>query len=157
MTKIFTLPATRALPYVNGESRRFKADPTKLTPLAGKVMMASGALSTRRRDAVSFPMGRIVGAMALVAAMAAVFLGGSPNNGQTQVAAAPGVETQTLVAGIVDRREPAAAERQPEMRAETPALSELTPAAGVVEGQDRFEIDRFFRLDAAARRQRTIE
>jgi hypothetical protein len=55
-----------AFPKFKGESRRLTAAPTKLTPLAGKVMVASGALSTRRKVA-TFRIGRIAGPMALVA------------------------------------------------------------------------------------------
>lgn len=40
-----------AHPYVSGETRRFKAEPTKLGPLAARIMSASGAFSTKRTAA----------------------------------------------------------------------------------------------------------
>lgn len=64
--------AVSAPPYIEGEIRRFTSAPTKLTPLAGKMMLASGALSTRRK-VPSFRIVPIAGPMALVAMAAAYF------------------------------------------------------------------------------------
>lgn len=150
-TTIAPAPAAiHALPYVNGESYRFKAAPTKLTPLAGKVMLASGALSTRRKRAI-FPMGRTVAAMALLAMTAMFFLGGGANSVRTQIVKVPPVEGLALTVGVVDQRHVAAIEHRPEIRAE---LIDLAPAAGVLAGQDRFEIDRFIRLSATVRHEK---
>jgi hypothetical protein len=139
--------AIRALLYVDGESRRVKASPTKLTPLAGKIMAASGALTTRRK-AASYPRGRIIGGMALLAMTAAFFLAGGPASVQTQTAAVLRVEASALAAGVVGPQQAMAAERRPEARAEP---ADLASAAGRIADQDRFEIERFIRLGAAVR------
>ena len=138
--------AISAFPYVKGESRRFTAAPTKLTPLAGKVMVASGALSTRRKVA-SFRISRIAGLMALVAMAAAYFLGSDPISVQTQKAEMTRSEAPPGTVCPVDQAEIMRAVCRQETRAELP---DLASAAGVVDRQDRFEIDRFIRLSSAA-------
>lgn len=148
--------AIRALPYVEGESRRFAAAPTKLTPLAGKVMLASGALSTRRKVA-SFRILRIAGPIAsaaTVAMVAAHFLGSDPASVQTQKAEMIRSETPHLTVCIVDQARAMAAVCPQETRAELP---DLAAAAGVFDRQDRFEIDRFIRLGSAVRHEETVE
>lgn len=140
--------AIGALPYVEGESRRFAAAPTKLTPLAGKVMLASGALSTRRKVA-PIPIVRIVGMMALMAL--AYFIASGPNSVQTQHMDT--TRSQALAAATVwdvDQRKTIATKRGPETRGE---LLDLPSTADDVERQDRFEIDRFIRLSAAVRHE----
>lgn len=145
--------AIRALPYVKGESRRSAATPTKLTPLAGKVMVASGALSTPRKVA-SLPMVRIAGLIALVAMAAAYFLGSGSNSVQTQKAEMTRSETPPVAVCVLDQREAIATERRQETRAE---LTDLASAAGDVERQDRREIDRFIRLSSAARHEEIVQ
>jgi hypothetical protein len=145
MTKNFvpTLVTIRPLPYTGGESTRFKAEPTRLTPLAGKIMMASGALSTRRH-AVSLPMGRIFGAMALLGLSAAFFLidGQHSNTAQTQAAIHAPADAQLLSVGLFENAEPIA-------REQPAALERYAPGAGAeIDSQDQFEIARFIRLSA---------
>jgi hypothetical protein len=139
--------AIRALPHVGGMSRRFKTSPTKLTPLAGKIMLASGALSTRRK-AAGFQTGRIFGAMALLAVTTSIFLGGGLSIVRTPTVAVPVVEAPALAVGVVDKQDALAAKGRTETRAELP---DLPSPAGTVEGQDRFEIDRFLRRGGASR------
>ena len=142
--------AIHALLHVDGESRRVKASPTKLTPLAGKIMAASGALTTRRK-AASFPRGRVIGGMALLATAAAFFLAGAPASVQTQKAEVLQIAAPAFTVGVSDPQQAMAAERRPEARAEP---ADLASAAGRIADQDRFEIDRFIRLDAAVRREK---
>lgn len=145
--------AISALPYVEGKSRRFTGAPTKLTPLAGKVMLASGALSTRRK-VPSFRIIRIAGLMALVAMAAAYFLAGRPTDVQTQEAETTHSEAPPLSVCVVDQAEAMAAMCRQETRAE---LLGPASAAGVIGHQDRFEIDRFIRLSSAVSHEATIE
>lgn len=149
--------AIRALPYVEGESRRFAAAPTRLTPLAGKIMLASGTLSTRRKVA-SFRLVRIAGPIASVAmaAMAAAyfFLGSGPAGVQTQKAEMIHSRATPFTLCIVDQTRGIAATCRQEPPAEPP---DVAPAAAVVDRQDRFEIDRFIRLSSAARHEETIQ
>ena len=140
--------AVRALPYTGGESVRFKAEPTRLTPLAGKVMMASGALSTRRHI-VSVPMGRIAGALVLLGLSALFFLYEGPpsNKAQTQVAIHAPADAQLLSVGLFENAEPIA--REQVARDQAAALERAAPGAGPeIDSQDRFEIARFIRLSA---------
>jgi len=60
----------------------------------------------------------------------------------------PGVEPPALAVGVVDKRDALATTGRTETRAELP---DLPSPAGTVEGQDRFEIDRFLRLGGASR------
>lgn len=141
-----------ALPYVEGQSHRFTAAPTKLTPLAGKVMLASGALSTPRRVA-RFPMIRTGGMMVLVAL--ACFIVSGPNNVQTQQAERTGSQAPAAATVcVVDQQKAMATERGPTTRAELP---DLAPAAGDAERQDRFEIERFTRPSFAARHEEILQ
>lgn len=137
----------RALPHVTGASHRCKAAPTKLTPLAVNIMLASGALSTRRQAAV-LPKARFAGAMALLATAAALFFAGAFNSTQSPIGQVPQAQATGLSAAVADQRETLAPDRQPEGRAAQP---DPASAAGVVSPQDRFEIDRFIRLGAATR------
>ena len=145
--------AISALPYVEGESRRFAAAPTKLTPLAGKIMLASGALSTRRK-VPSFRIIHIAGLMALVAMAAAYFLGSGPASVQTQKAEMIRSDAPPFTVCIMDQAGAMAAVCRLETRAELP---DLASAAGVVERQDRFEIDRFIRLSSAVRHEEILQ
>lgn len=145
--------AIRALPYVKGESRRLAATPTKLTPLASKVMVASGALSTPRKIA-GFPMVRIAGLMALAAMVAAYSLVGDPNSVETQKAEMTRSETTPFAVCVLDQRDAMAAECPQETRARLP---DLASAADDVERQDRLEIDRFIRLSSAIRHGKTVQ
>ena len=145
--------AISALPYVEGKSRRFTGAPTKLTPLAGKVMLASGALSTRRK-VPSFRIIRIAGLMALVAMAATYFLGSVPTSVQTQEAETTHSEAPPVPVCVADRAGATAAMCRQETRAE---LLDLASAAGVVERQDRFEIDRFIRLSSAVRHEEVLQ
>jgi hypothetical protein len=112
-------------------------------------MVASGALSTPRKVA-SFPMVRIAGLMVLVAVVAAHFLIGDPDSVETQKAERARSEAPPVTACLVDQTDAAAAVCRQETRAELP---DLASAAGAVERQDRFEIDRFTRLSSAVRHE----
>jgi hypothetical protein len=147
------LAAIRALPYVKGESRRSAATPTKLTPLAGQVMVASGALSTPRKVA-SFPMLRIAGLIVLVVIVGAYFLVGDPNSVETQKAEMTRSEISTFEVCVLGQQRAMAAECPQEARARLP---DPASAANDVERQDRLEIDRFIRLRSAVRHDRTVQ
>ena len=145
--------AIRALPFVKGESRRSAATPTKLTPLAGKIMVASGALSMRRK-VVSFPMGRIAGLIALVVMVGAYFLVGDLKTVETQKAEMTRSETPPFAVCVLGQQEAMAAECLQEARARLP---DPASAANDVERQDRLEIDRFIRLSSAVRHDKTVQ
>ena len=125
--------ATRALPYVGGESRRYKADPTALNRLAARVMCASGAFSTEGKE-THFRFGRILGALALLLAAGTLAVAGDGRrvDKQAWIAQAQLAQADTLFSlGVGDYVEPPAA---------APQLS----------AQDRFEVDRFLRQGTAA-------
>ena len=125
--------ATRALPYVGGESRRYKADPTALNRLAARVMCASGAFSTEGKE-THFRFGRILGALALLLAAGTLAVAGDGRrvDKQAWIAQAQLAQVDTLFSlGVGDYVEPPAA---------APQLS----------AQDRFEVDRFLRQGTAA-------
>jgi hypothetical protein len=130
--------AVRAFPHVSGESRRFKAEPTKLTGVAARVMAASGNFSTTRAGArPSF--GLYLGGLVLVAAAGIFAVTGDarPVGGEARV-----IATQLAVS-----------DHMPSLGAgedmDPPAPS-ATKAPDTLDPQDRFEIDRLFRLTAAA-------
>ena len=131
--------AVRAFPHVSGESRRFKAEPTKLTGVAARVMAASGNFSTTRADArPSF--GLYLGGLVLVAAAGIFAVTGDarPVGGEARV-----TTTQLAVS-----------DHMPSLGAgeymDPPAAATAAKAPDTLDAQDRFEIDRLFRLTAAA-------
>lgn len=115
-------------------------------------MVASGALSTPRKVA-SFPMVRVAGLMVLVAMAAGYYLGGGPASVQTQKSETTRSGAPPILLCAEDQAEAMAAMCRQETRAE---LLDLASAAGVVERQDRFEIDRFIRLSSAVRHEEIL-
>ena len=139
MTPTLAPTAVRAFPHVSGESRRFKAEPTKLTGVAARVMAASGNFSTTRGGPrPSF--GLYLGGLVLVAAAGILaFTGDSrPVGGEARV-----TTTQFAVSGHL-----------PSLGAgedmDPPAAPSAAKAPDTLDAQDRFEIDRLFRMTAAA-------
>lgn len=131
----------RAFPHVGGQSRRVKAAPTALTPTAAAMMGASGAVSTKTQ-APSFPAWRFAAAALLVLSAATLAIAGDQRSniesarGAHMLLALSDAFTSLGVgeyaAGLADL-EPAAA-----------------PAPAVpLDGQDRFEVERLFRLSGA--------
>jgi hypothetical protein len=47
------MTSRQAFPHVSGETRRFKAEPAKLSELSARIMSASGAFSTKRGAAAA--------------------------------------------------------------------------------------------------------
>ena len=140
MTKEVAPPqaAIRAIPYVTGESRRVKAEPTKLSPLSAKMMSASGTFSTRR-GAASFPLGRVAGAVAVLAMAVALALGGDGRSGDAQTQMANAYLAQSddfFMLGLGEYSLRPAIEQRSEL--------DDNPL-DVLDSQDRFEIDRFTR------------
>lgn len=126
--------ATRALPYVEGESRRYKAEPTQLNELAARVMCASGAFTSESQE-THFRFGRILGALALLLAAGTLAVAGDGRrvDSQAWIAQAQLAQSDTLFSlGVGDYVEPAAPAAAPQLSA-----------------QDRFEIARFLRQGAA--------
>ena len=139
--------ASRALPHVTGESLRGSATTTKLTPLAFKVMVASGAISTRRQAAV-FPKARFAGGMALLATAAALIFAGGLRSLETPMGKVAQARATALSVDAVGQREAAASVLATEQLTMLPGLASPT---GEIARQDRFEIDRFIRLGSSAR------
>ena len=108
-------------------------------------MLASGAVSTRRKDN-GLSKSRIVGAMALLVASTVLFLARGPSIVQTQIVTG-GVpaETPALTGSAVDKRGSLVTKDRTETHAELPNLPSASEA---VERQDRFEVDRFIRRSA---------
>ena len=133
--KVTSLAAVaRALPYVGGESRRYKAEPTQLSQLAARVMCASGAFTSEGQE-THFRFGRILGALALLLAAGTLAVAGDGRrvDKQAWIAQAQLAQSDTLFSlGVGDYVEPPAAAAAPQLSA-----------------QDRFEIDRFLRQGAA--------
>lgn len=137
MTSALSLDASRAYPHVEGRSTRFKAEPTKLTRLAARVMCASGSFSTEHRAARS-SSGRFLGALALVLAAGTLAIAGDARPVDQQARA---IATQlahsdhVLSLGVGEFLDPDAS---------------VAEAPVTLDAQDRFEIARLFRLTAVA-------
>ncbi len=136
MKSAIPVPPVRPFPHVSGETKRFKAEPTKLTGVAARVMSASGNFSTKHGSAPSFS-GLWAGALALLvmAAGTLAVAGGTPPADQSAPVAGPQLadSDQAWSLGVGEFMEPAAPK---------------APAA--LDAQDRYEIDRLFRLTARA-------
>ena len=133
----------KPLPYVSGETRRFKAEPSKLGPLAARVMGASGSFSTKRMAAAE---GRGRGAPIMWGALLFVVAGAFAVAGSHT----PTSEPTRLQAKLID-----AGERMPALGMEDYAapkeLAEAPPAQAMDhDRQDQFEIARFLRHLAPA-------
>ena len=155
MTRAIARPqaAVRAIPYVAGVSRRLKAEPTQISPLAGKMMLASGTFSAQHasgtlsapREAVRSPLGRIAGAIAFLSMAVVVGFGDDHRSmgPRPQIASAGFVQADDLFApGVADSRETRAIEKRSDADVKPPDL---------VDGQDRFEIGRLNRLRSIVR------
>jgi len=132
------LDFVRPIPHVSGQSRRVKAAPTVLTPTAAAMMAASGAFRTKT-EAPSFRPWRFAAAAALVltAATLAVAADQRPADESARGAHLLLAQSDAFVSlGVGDY---------------AGALSELAPAAAPapLDGQDRFEVERMFRLSGA--------
>lgn len=133
------LDFVRAFPHVSGQSRRVKAEPTKLTPTAAAMMGASGVLCTRGHEPTFRPW-RFVAAAALVLTAATLAVAGDqrPANDHAHGAHLLIAHSDALLSlGVGDY---------------AGDLSDLAPAAApaaALNAQDRFEIERLFRLSRA--------
>jgi hypothetical protein len=127
--------AIRAFPHVSGQTTRFKAEPTKLTGAAARVMAASGNFSTTR-GAPRSSSGILLGALVLVVAAGALAVTGDarPVGGEARVTATQlALSDHLLSLGAGEYMDPAAS---------------AAKAPDTLDAQDRFEIDRLFRLTA---------
>jgi len=144
-------------PHVSGVTRRIKAEPTKLNPLAARIMSSSGTFSTAKngpaaafvvpREAPRLPWGRILGALAFLSLGAGFYLAGEPRGPIERTVAlvqpAPIVDSHQLFSlGVGDHRQ-----SPPSAAAAAPPLDD----------QDRFEVARFFRLAEAALRDQAAK
>lgn len=132
-----TAPDTvRARPHVSGQTTRYKAEPAKLTALSARVMCASGSFTSEQR-AERFRPGRFIGALALLVAAGTFALAHDPRSAEQQNARVIGMQLadaeHLFSLGAGDYSRPAE------------STAEVT-----LDAQDRFEIDRMFRLTAAA-------
>jgi hypothetical protein len=130
----------RALPYVSGDSRRVKAAPTVLTPTAAAMMCASGVFSTEGQ-VQRIRLGRFIAAAALVVTAATLAVAGDqrPYDDTARGNHLLLAQSDALPSlGVGDYT--AASD-----------LAQLAPAAApnAHEAQDRFEIERMFRLSGA--------
>jgi hypothetical protein len=125
----------RAYPHVTGQSLRVKAEPTRLTLLAARVMCASGNFTTEHSPARS-NAGLFIGAVMVALAAGTLAVAGGPSVQPARVdASLLAVSDQVFALGLSEYVPPAAAPAQ---------------ATDARDAQDRFEIARFFRLTAAA-------
>ena len=135
----------RPFPYVEGQTRRIKAEPTKLTGVALRVMAASGNFTTRRTSAPSLP-GLWFGALALLLTAGAIAvtnsdaLTGDRSSGRAAAASSSPLPDQV--------QSPGASERVPFVALATVPVQEAARASEL-DPQDRFEIERFHRWAAA--------
>ncbi|MBL8662238.1 MAG: hypothetical protein JNM29_05395 [Candidatus Odyssella sp.] len=131
----------RAFPHVGGQSRRVKAAPTALTQTAAAMMGASGVICTKTR-APSFPARRFAAAALLVLSAATLAIAGDQRWSGDSARGAHMLLAHSDAFASLGVGEYGA------------ALSELAPAAAPapaapLDGQDRFEVERLFRLSGA--------
>ena len=135
MSPNHAMESARAYPHVDGRSIRFKAEPTKLTTLAARIMCASGNFSTEHRAARSHA-GLFFSAVIVALAAGTLAVAGGPSVQEArltgpQLAVSDHVFSLGMGAYIAGDASPA-------------------KQADALDAQDRFEIARFFRLAAAA-------
>jgi hypothetical protein len=132
------LDFVRAFPHVSGSSRRIKAAPTVLTPTAAAMMAASGAFRTKNEEP-AFRLWRFAAAAFLVlsAATLAVAADHRPLGESAKVNHLLLAQSDALSSlGVGDY---------------AGDLADLAPAAAPapLDPQDRFEVERMFRLSGA--------
>ena len=128
----------RAFPHVSGQSRRVKAAPTVLTRTAAAMMGASGVVCTKTQ-APSFPAWRFAAAALLVLSAATLAIAGDQRSNSESARGGHLLVAQWDAFVSLGVGEYAA------------DLGELEPAAAPapLDAQDRFEIERLFRLSGA--------
>ena len=133
------LDFVRAFPHVSGMSRRVKAAPTALTPTAAAMMAASGAYRTKNQEPTFRPW-RFVAAAMLVLTAATLAVAGDQRPSGESARGAHLLLAQSDALSSLGVGDYAAA-----------ALSDLAPAAAPapLDAQDRFEVERLFRLSGA--------
>ena len=127
----------RAHPYVDGHTKRFKSEPTKLNSLALRVMCASGSFSSKRAAAVRSRPGRFFGAVALLLTAGTFAITGDAHqvDGRAWTINALSAQPDSLFTLGVDDYRPIAA-----------------PQASLgLNDQDQFEIARFYRKGSIVR------
>jgi hypothetical protein len=130
------LDFVRALPHVSGQTRRVKAEPTKLTRTTAAMMGASGVLSTKNQEP-GFRPWRFVAAAAIVLTAATLAVAGDQRPAGDSALGAHLLIAQSdalLSLGVGDY---------------AGDLADLAPAAApaaALDDQDRFEVERLFRL-----------
>ena len=132
------LDFVRAFPHVSGNSRRVKAAPTVLTPTAAAMMAASGAFRTKNQEPAFRPW-RFIAAAMLVLTAATLAVAGDQRPSGESARGAHLLLAQSDALSSLGVGEYAG------------DLAELAPAAAPValDAQDRFEVDRMFRLSGA--------
>jgi len=157
MKQTFGPAPVRPFPYVEGQTRRIKAEPTKLSGVALRVMAASGNFSTRRAAAPAFS-GLWLGALGIALVAAAIAIAGhdarTGDRAEASRAAALPPQVQAADEAPPASLAPAAApsrsvqrEAHAEMHA---AAAKADTALEGLDAQDHFEVARFHRLGAAA-------
>ena len=131
----------RAFPHVSGQSRRVKAAPTVLTRTAAAMMGASGVVCTKTQ-APSFPAWRFAAAALLVLSAATLAIAGDQRSNSESARGGLPLTAQSDAFVSLGVGEFAA------------DLADLEPAAAPAPAaplgaQDRFEIERLFRLSGA--------
>jgi hypothetical protein len=127
------LDFVRAFPHVGGQSRRVKAEPTRLTPTAAAMMGATGVLSTKCREPAFRPP-RFAAAAALVLTAATLAVAADQRSpGENAAHAMPAHSDALASLGVGEY---------------AGALADLAPAAApaALGRQDAFEVERMFRL-----------
>lgn len=142
-------------PHVSGFTRRVRAEPTRLNPLAARIMSSSGTFSTARgrragtfaapREAPRLDWGRVLGVVAVLSFGASFYFSGEPRGPMERTVAlvspAPIVDSHQLFSlGVGDHHEPA---------------PRVAPEAAGLDQQDRFEVARLLRLTEAALRDQS--
>lgn len=133
------LDFVRAFPHVSGQTRRVKAEPTKLTRTTAAMMGASGVLSTKSLEPTFRPW-RFVAAAALVVMAATLAVAGDQR---------PAGETTRGAHLLMGHSDALASLGVGDYAG---SLAELAPAAApaaVLDAQDRYEVERLFRLSGA--------
>jgi hypothetical protein len=132
------LDFVRAFPHVSGQTRRVKAAPTALTRTTAAMMGASGVLSTKGQEPTFRPW-RFAGAALLVLTAATLAVAGDQRPTGEMARGAHLLLAQSDALSSLGVGEYAG------------DLADLAPAAApaTLDPQDRFEVERLFRLSEA--------
>jgi hypothetical protein len=132
------LDFARAFPHVSGQTRRVKAVPTALTRTTAAMMGASGVLSTKVREPTFRPW-RFAGAALLVLTAATLAIAGDQR---------PTGETARGAHLLLAHSDAFSSLGVGEYAGD---LADLAPAAAPapLDAQDRFEVERLYRLSGA--------